>query len=166
MSKKVVFDPGKCSHLKYPQRNRYRDWLVQAQRNLDLSEIALKERFYETAISLAIEASEKALKGVTYFFGNEPVSIKHSPDKLVALLPNMLLLEDIQSACDGMEDNYFKTRYPDLHNKDYPGIIYKESEAIDWVSKAKKIVYFSSIIINDTEICFKAIVDKFNKKMN
>jgi len=121
MSSKAASAPGKPSKSRFPQRDRFKDWLAQAQRNLELSEIALKEGYFETAISLSLEAAEKSLKGVAYLMGQEPGSIRHSPDQLVALLPDPLLLQELRDICNGMENLYFRTRYPDMHGSKFPG---------------------------------------------
>ena len=92
-----------------PERSK--DWLAQAERDLERCSLDIKYQFYEWACFTAQQAAEKAVKALIYSLKGLPWG--HSITNLLRELSSKLkipqsILEDAQL----LDAYYIPTRYP------------------------------------------------------
>ncbi len=115
-------------------------WLGQAEDDLKLARIALREGFYAQTCFLAQQVAEKAVKAMRYFRGEREV-IGHSVRKLLepirAQRPDSAAL--IVAAAE-LDLHYVPTRYPNGLPDLAPYQAYVEEQAISAIAAAERFV--------------------------
>jgi HEPN domain-containing protein len=90
--------------------NRARDWLSQAERDLEMAEIARQAGRHEWACFAAQQAAEKAVKALHLHLGQEAWG--HLIARLLRELP-LEVPQDLVEKARYLDSLYIPTRYPD-----------------------------------------------------
>ncbi len=119
--------------------NRSRDWLTQAERDLDQAEACRKDERHEWACFAAQQAAEKAVKALHLYLGQEAWG--HVVARLLTELP----IEPDRALVDRakvLDNFYVGTRYPDGHPEGPPFEHYGEIQSGDAIRYAGEIVAY------------------------
>jgi len=116
--------------------NRARDWLWQAQRDLEHAR-SVAETYPEWGAFSAHQAAEKAVKALVMSMGGEPWG--HSVFSLLSET-GLPLPEEIAESARRLDKFYIPTRYPNGLPEGAPGEFYSPAEAADAVRFAEAIV--------------------------
>ncbi|HDN80398.1 MAG TPA: HEPN domain-containing protein [Chloroflexi bacterium] len=120
---------------------RSRDWLKQAERDLEQARWALKGGFYEWTCFSAQQAAEKAVKALIEALRREAWG--HSITRLLASLPQGFEVErELMEKAMGLDKFYIQTRYPNGFPVGAPMDYYTEEEAKRAVGYAEEIISF------------------------
>ena len=124
---------------------RSRDWMKQAERDLENAKYELDGGFYEWACFLSQQAAEKAIKAVFQKLGAE--AFGHSVSDLLSSLPDKAPEELVEKAKE-LDKAYIPTRYPNSLPKGAPFEVYTKREAERLISYAEEIVEFCKDILS------------------
>ena len=126
--------------------NRARDWMRQAERDLEHAQKSLELGHWEWACFAAHQAAEKALKAVYFALGAE--AFGHALTHLLAGLHERLSLTPELRRCALVLDRlYIPTRYPDSWEAGAPLDYYGEEEARDALFCAGEILRFGQSVL-------------------
>lgn len=126
---------------------RSRDWIKQAERDLENSKYEMKGGYYEWACFLAQQAAEKALKAIYQKLGYE--AFGHSVAGLLKKLPpNIVVPKDLIDKGKELDKAYIPTRYPNAHPEGAPYELYTENEARRLIEYAEEIIRFCKDILS------------------
>jgi HEPN domain-containing protein len=119
--------------------NRARDWLAQAERDLDQAKASLKDGRHEWACFAAHQSAEKAVKALHLSRGQEAWGhvVARVLGELSQELPSGLL--DKAKVLDGF---YVPTRYPNGHPEGAPFEHYGTLQSTEAVRYASEILEF------------------------
>lgn len=121
--------------------SRARDWLRQAQHDLDVARTTAGAGQYDWACFAAQQAAEKALKGLYQHHHAEGWG--HVLDQLVeGLLPDEPELARYRDAAKVLDKFYIPTRYPNSLDAGAPADAYTAGEAEQAIAYAQDIVTF------------------------
>ncbi|MDA2934925.1 HEPN domain-containing protein [Acidobacteria bacterium AH-259-D05] len=117
---------------------RSRDWLDQAEGDLDHARNDLEDAFYEWACFSAQQSAEKALKAVFQALGQEAWG--HSvADLWRELNKSQSRPEDLTDIALELDKAYIPTRYPNAHPSGSPRTRYTRAEATRLIEYAERI---------------------------
>lgn len=120
---------------------RSRDWMEQAERDLEHAKRDLRDGFYEWACFSAQQAAEKAAKAVLSRLGAE--AFGHSVASLLEELPGPNRPgRDVYEMALELDKAYVPTRYPNVHPFGAPYKLYTATEAMRLIGHAEKILAF------------------------
>jgi HEPN domain-containing protein len=126
---------------------RSKDWLDEAQGDLDHARNDLKGGFYNWACFSAQQAAEKATKAVFQKMGAEAWG--HSvADLLKELAKTHALPDGLLDAALELDKAYIPTRYPNAHPSGSPRSRYTRQEATRLITYAAKVVDFCSDLLS------------------
>lgn len=126
---------------------RSKDWLLQAERDLENAKYELKGGYYEWACFLSQQAAEKAVKAVYQKLGAE--AFGHSVASLLRNLPESLSPDaELIDVAKELDKAYIPTRYPNVHPAGPPYEAYTETEAKRLISYAERILEFCKGILS------------------
>jgi HEPN domain-containing protein len=126
---------------------RSKDWLDEAQGDLDHARNDLKGGFYNWACFSAQQAAEKATKAVFQKMGAEAWG--HSvADLLKELAKTHALPDGLLDAALELDKAYIPTRYPNAHPSGSPRSRYTSQEATRLITYAAKVVDFCSDLLS------------------
>jgi HEPN domain-containing protein len=118
---------------------RSKDWMEEAEGDLEHARSDMEHRFYNWACFSAQQAGEKAAKAVFQKMGAEAWG--HSvADLLVELSKQYSLSENLINAALELDKAYIPTRYPNAHPSGSPRYRYTKEEARRLVEYAAKII--------------------------
>jgi HEPN domain-containing protein len=119
--------------------NRSRDWLAQAERDLEHAEATRQDGRHEWACFAAHQCAEKAVKALHLHKGQEAWG--HVVAKLLAELPGDVdeTLPDKAKVLDAM---YVPTRYPNGHPEGAPFEHYGDLQSTEVIQYAREILDF------------------------
>jgi HEPN domain-containing protein len=123
---------------------RSKDWMDQAEGDLEHAKNDLKCGFYDWACFSAQQAAEKALKAVFQKLGAEAWG--HSVYDLLLNLKKEINEELIECALE-LDKAYISARYPNAHPSLSPRRRYTKNEAERMVKNAEKIIDFCKSIL-------------------
>ncbi|MBX6423066.1 HEPN domain-containing protein [Thermosulfurimonas sp. F29] len=122
-----------------PERSR--DWLRQAERDLENARWEIKGGFYEWGCFAAHQAAEKALKAVYQKLGG--AAWGHSLLHLLRGLEERISIpEDLFELARKLDVYYIPSRYPNGWEEGAPRDYYTEKEALYAVGAAEEILRF------------------------
>lgn len=129
---------------------RSKDWLDQAQGDLEHAKSDLERGFYDWASFSAQQCAEKAIKAVFQKLGAEAWG--HS---VVGLLEELKKFKEVSEELVefGMELDkaYIASRYPNAHPSGSPRKRYSKNEAERLIEYAEKIYRFCSGILSELD---------------
>jgi HEPN domain-containing protein len=127
-----------------PERSK--DWMKQAQRDLESARAQLKDNFFEWACFIAQQAAEKAVKSVIQKAGGEAWG--HSvTDLLQAVGERAVVPDDLLEMAKQLDKFYIPARYPNGWVSGTPGEYITEKDAQDAVGHSEKILQFCSSLL-------------------
>ncbi len=119
---------------------RTKDWLKQAKRDFEHSEMDLKEGFYEWACFSAQQAAEKALKAL--YQDLHKLAWGHSVRELLENLHDEFNIEHLIEGAKILDKYYIPARYPNGFDSGAPMEYFTEKEAKEAIEYADKIIRF------------------------
>ena len=129
---------------------RSRDWLVQAQGDLEHARHDLEYKFYDWACFSAQQAAEKAVKAVFQRLGAEAWG--HSvADLLKELGKHFSVPEALIERALELDKAYIPARYPNAHPSGAPRERYTHQEAERLVNHADAIVRFCEGLLSQMD---------------
>jgi len=118
---------------------RTKDWLRQAERDLQHARRALEAGHFEWACFAAHQSAEKAVKALYQSIHID--AIGHSVSRMLQDLPiSLTATEDILEHAKGLDKHYIPSRYPNFHPEGAPLDYYTEADARGAIEGAEKIV--------------------------
>lgn len=126
---------------------RSRDWLDQAEGDLEHAKNDLRSGFYDWACFSAQQSAEKAVKAVFQKLGAEAWG--HSVFDLLSILRSKLeVSEDLLDYALELDKAYILARYPNAHPSSSPRRRYTKREAERLVGYAEKIFRFCESVLS------------------
>jgi HEPN domain-containing protein len=129
---------GRESDVSMPRRTK--DWLRQAERDLEHSKVDLKERYYEWVCFSAQQAAEKALKAL--YQNLHQLAWGHSVRELLDNLSDKFETGDLMEGAKILDKYYIPARYPNGFDTGAPVDYFTEKEAKEAIGYADKIIRF------------------------
>lgn len=120
--------------------NRSKDWLVQADRDLDQARASRREGRHEWACFAAQQAAEKAVKGLHLAKGQDAWG--HVVATLLAELP-LAVPADLVEKAQVLDNFYVATRYVNGHTEGAPFEHYGPLQSGQAIEYAGEIVTFA-----------------------
>ncbi|MDP8959427.1 MAG: HEPN domain-containing protein [Actinomycetota bacterium] len=118
---------------------RPRDWLRQAELDLEAAGGAREGGHHEWACFAAQQGAEKAVKAVHESMGTEAWG--HS---VVGLLEGLGdVPPEVVEAAKDLDKHYIPARYPNAHPAGAPGDLYTDAEAGRAVQEASKVIDYA-----------------------
>jgi HEPN domain-containing protein len=122
---------------------RSRDWLFQAEGDLELAGVALDHGSFDWAAFAAQQAAEKAVKAVLSRLGADAWG--HSVTDLLTGLSGVARVpEALLDAARELDKVYITSRYPDALPSGAPRSLYTRTEAERMIDHARRVVQFCS----------------------
>jgi HEPN domain-containing protein len=119
--------------------DRSRDWLLQAERDLEQAEASREGQRHEWACFAAQQAAEKAVKAFHLYLGQEAWG--HVVARLLTELPVEVDRSLVEKA-KVLDNFYIGTRYPDGHPEGPPFEHYGEIQSGEAIRYAGEILAF------------------------
>jgi HEPN domain-containing protein len=119
--------------------DRSRDWLMQAERDLEQAEASREGQRHEWACFAAQQAAEKAVKAFHLFLGQEAWG--HVVARLLTELPVEVDRSLVEKG-KVLDNFYIGTRYPDGHPEGPPFEHYGEIQSGEAIRYAGEILTF------------------------
>jgi len=119
--------------------DRSKDWLMQAERDLDQAKSCRTEGRHEWACFAAQQSAEKAVKALHLFLGQEAWG--HVVAKLLKELP-IDVPEDLTDRAKVLDNFYVPTRYANGHPEGPPFEHYGKIQSEDAIRHAGEILEF------------------------
>lgn len=122
--------------------NKSKNWLEEAEWDLENAEILLKNKRYNTVVFHSQQAADKALKALLYF--NNINGWGHSIFTLLEKYKELkkLDLDDLSRYALNLDKHYITTRYPDALPDLAPHNAYNNQEAELAIEQADKLIQF------------------------
>jgi len=122
--------------------NRARDWLAQAERDLDQAEDSRRAGRHEWACFAAQQAAEKAVKALHLSLGQEAWG--HMIAKLLRELPaEVKVPEELVEKGRVLDNFYIPARYPNSHPEGAPFEHYGPLQSEEAIQYAREIIEFA-----------------------
>jgi HEPN domain-containing protein len=120
--------------------NRYRDWLAQAQRDLEKARIDHQYQYWEWVCFTAQQAAEKAVKALLLFQGKEAWG--HAITPMLRALENPPAQAKLIEQAQLLDAFYIQTRYPNGFSEGKPADYFNQSKADEGIRAAESIFQF------------------------
>lgn len=121
--------------------NRSKDWLKQAERDMDQARLSQNANHHEWACFAAHQAGEKAVKALHLFHGQEAWG--HIVSKLLTdLPPHCNVSESIVEMGKVLDNYYVPARYPNGHPSGAPFEHYGSLQSKEAIKYANEIIKF------------------------
>ncbi|MHA1268763.1 MAG: HEPN domain-containing protein [Candidatus Helarchaeota archaeon] len=131
--------------------NRYKDWLSQADKDLEAAEDSEKSGHYEWACFQAQQGSEKALKALLLLlnidsWGHGLIYLlrewKNVIEKFEGESVDIEEYNALKEKCQELDRHYIQPRYPNGFVSGYPAEYYNKKIARECILHAKYIIKF------------------------
>jgi HEPN domain-containing protein len=119
--------------------NRSKDWLAQAERDLEQAQSSRKEDRHEWACFASHQAAEKAVKALHLFFNQEAWG--HVVARLLTELP-IGVPEELVEEAKVLDGFYIPTRYANGHPEGAPFEHFGKIQSRDAIQYAGEILEF------------------------
>lgn len=121
--------------------DRSKDWLRQAERDLEVGRRTANDGFYEHACFLSQQGAEKAVKAVCQA---EKVAVwGHMISGLLRELSAFLdIPSDVENAGKALDHHYIAARYPNSFESGAPADYYTQRQADEAIGDAEEIIAF------------------------
>lgn len=125
---------------------RSKDWIRQAERDLESAKEQMKTGFFEWACFIAQQSSEKAIKAV--YQKLEAEAWGHSLTELLEELKQKVdVPNDLIDKAKQLDKFYIPARYPNGWVSGTPGDYITEGDAIDATNNSEEILRFCKDIL-------------------
>jgi len=125
--------------------NRWRDWLAQAERDLEHVRMDIENGFYEWACFSAQQAAEKALKAV--YLRNNQEGWGHSVAGLLRNLPAAAKPAELNETAARLDRFYIPTRYANGFDAGAPKDYFFITDAEAALKHARDIISFCKSLL-------------------
>ncbi len=126
---------------------RSRDWINQAEADLEHARSDRERGYYNWACFSAQQSAEKAIKAVFQKMGAEAWG--HSvADLMQELSRKHEVSEELMEAALELDKAYIPTRYPNALPSGFPGSRYTEVEARRLINYADEIIEFGKSLLS------------------
>lgn len=124
--------------------DRSKDWMAQAERDLDHAAKDVDDGYYEHACFEAQQAAEKAVKAA--FQSLHADGWGHQVSKLLVELGDLGHTPEAALVDDGriLDQYYIPTRYPNGFESGAPKDFFTKEQAADAVRRAERIIRWSA----------------------
>jgi len=130
---------------------RTRDWLRQAEKDLQHAKRSMENKDFEWACFAAQQAAEKAVKSL--YQSKHVDAIGHSISRMMQDLPaNAKPLDELVEWAKELDKHYIPSRYPNFHPEGAPLDYYTAREAERAVKGAAKILEFCKSKIPENQL--------------
>ncbi|MGH7342969.1 MAG: HEPN domain-containing protein, partial [Candidatus Rokuibacteriota bacterium] len=124
-----------------PMPNRARDWLTQAQRDVELARHASQGGYHEWGCFAAQQAAEKAVKALVAALNGEARG--HAIVAMAAALPaHAALPAGLLDAARRLDRHYIPTRYPNGFDRGAPKDYFTAADSGQAIADAEAILGF------------------------
>lgn len=116
-------------------------WMAQAKEDYAVAEILCREAKFAQSCFYSQQATEKGLKGLWYFFDEEPWG--HSICRLIEELkhePQHTMLMQFHEDAQLLDRFYIPTRYPNGLPELIPQEAYNKNDAKEGLAAAKRLI--------------------------
>jgi HEPN domain-containing protein len=122
--------------------NRAKDWLAQAERDMELADLARREGKHEWACFAAQQAAEKAVKAIHYARGQDAMghAVATLLEDLDQPLPDLLVEKG-----KFLDNLYIPTRYPNGHASGAPFQHYGPIQGDQAIAYAREILDYARV---------------------
>lgn len=120
--------------------NRYRDWLAQAQRDLEKAKIDLQYQYWEWACFTAQQSAEKAVKALLMYHGSTVWG--HAITPMLRSLDKLTVPDRIIQYAQLLDIYYIPTRYPNGLAEGIPADYFNQEKAREAFDAAGAILQF------------------------
>ncbi|RJP29408.1 MAG: HEPN domain-containing protein [Actinobacteria bacterium] len=121
--------------------NRYKDWLDQAERDLEKAGLDMQQEFYEWACFTSQQAAEKAVKALG-MYKNIGIWGHSITAALRSLAESIAIPEEIISLGQKLDAYYIPTRYPNGFDMGKPSDYFNAGMSSEALDAADKIIGF------------------------
>jgi HEPN domain-containing protein len=121
--------------------HRHEDWLAQARHDLKAANNSLTSQDYEWSSFQSQQCAEKALKALLRYRKKE-MRGHDLPDLIEAVSHFVQVPNRVKLACEKLDAQYFRPRYPDSITDGYPAEFYDEAIAKECVQNAETVLAF------------------------
>ena len=129
--------------------NRYRDWLAQAERDLERAKLDIRYGYWEWACFTAQQAAEKAVKGLLMNRGQAVWG--HAITPMLRQLRGTISVPDTMIVYAQLLDaHYIPARYPNGFPSGKPADYYNETKAQEALNAASEILRFCKDHIHES----------------
>jgi len=129
---------------------RSKDWMDEAEGDLEHARSDLERGFYNWACFSAQQSAEKAVKAVFQKMGAEAWG-RSVADLLEELSRELPVPEELMDAALELDKAYIPTRYPNAHPSGSPRSRYTEGEARRLIEYAEGIFKFCSSVLSQIQ---------------
>jgi HEPN domain-containing protein len=129
--------------------NRYRDWLAQAQRDLDKARLDLEHEYWEWACFTAQQAAEKAVKALLLFQGLDAWG--HAITPMLRKIRNLSFPMELIEKGQLLDAFYIQTRYPNGFPEGIPADYFSVTKAQEAIDAASSLIEFCQNRISESE---------------
>jgi HEPN domain-containing protein len=119
---------------------RSRDWLNQAERDLEQAEASSRDGFHEWACFAGQQAAEKAVKALIQSLRGEAWG--YSVVALIDMLPEELKPNNLRALALELDQAYIPSRYPNAHPAGFPGSRFTRKMSERLIGYAQQIVAY------------------------
>ena len=117
-----------------------RTWLSQAENDLTAARLLLRNGFFAQACFLSHQVTEKALKAVAYYDGDDEVTGHRLRELTTGLQTAHPKLSDCFGIAGLLDRYYIPTRYPSAPNGTAPFEAYTKEQATEAIEGAGQVV--------------------------
>ncbi len=129
---------------------KYKPWLEQSERDLEVAKYCLEGGYYEWACFCSQEAAVKAVKAILKKANME--SWRHSVTNLLDTLSKITKVsEELYASAEILDRHYVSARYPAAHHSKPPYKVYTKEMAEEAVKTAEHIIEFSKQTLKEME---------------
>lgn len=127
--------------------NRYKDWIEEAERDLEKTRLDIQYEYYNWACFTAQQSAEKAAKALCMKLGFDTWG--HSITNTLKLLKEKIEVpQEVIEQAQLLDTFYIPTRYPNGFSIGKPSDYYNEKIAREALHACEKVVGFCKININ------------------
>lgn len=127
--------------------NRYKDWLEQAERDIEKAKLDIRHGYYDWACFTSQQSAEKAAKALCMKLGFDAWG--HSiTNKLKLLKDTVDVPDEIIEQAQLLDTFYIPTRYPNGFSIGKPSDYYNEKIASEALHACEKVFGFCKTNIN------------------
>jgi HEPN domain-containing protein len=123
--------------------NRYRDWLAQAQRDLEKAQLDVQHEYWEWACFTAQQAAEKVVKALLMHYGLDAWG--HAITPMLRRLKDLPVADDLVNKAQLLDTFYIPARYPNGFPEGKPADYYNRDKAQEAVEAARAIFQFCQV---------------------
>ena len=120
--------------------NRFKDWMAQAERDLERARLDIQHEFWEWACFTSQQAAEKAAKALLMNRGI--ITWGHAITPMLGRLESVPIPEELVANAQLLDSYYIPTRYPNGFPEGKPADYFNRKKALEAANAAAEILRF------------------------